>query len=141
MDRLFSKTTLLFLFTVVLAALLTTSCSPGGRKEAKENPELWKELTGSDWASWASVTGCEMKFIGRNTAIIMEWAQDTVTKTWKRTVSNVGEVEFLENNWFLIRYDHNLMACLFDTVAYTYENSNGAVFRKSQINAFRIRNK
>jgi len=141
MDRLPSKTILVFLTTVVLAALLSGSCADGGRKGTNENPELWKELTGSDWASWGSVTGCEMKFIGRNTAIIMEWAQDTVTKTWKRTVSNVGEVEFLEDNWFLIRYDHNFMACMFDMSAYTYENSAGAVFRKSQINAFRARNK
>lgn len=126
---------------VMLIALIMTSCSTGKGPGSKENPELWKELTGSDWATWAAFTGCEMKFVGRNTAIIMEWEQDTVAKSWKRTVSRVGEVEFLDDDWFLIRYDHDLMACLFDRTAYTFENSNGAVFRKSQINAFRSRNK
>jgi hypothetical protein len=131
------------LFMIILVAMLAISCAndkPAGGS-AYANPELWKILKESDWAAWAGVSGCEMKFIGQDKAIAMEWLQDPVTKVWSRTVSDVGTVEFIDENWFVITYEDKSMACLFTKSENTFENSNGSVYRKSQINAFRRNNK
>jgi hypothetical protein len=129
------------LVMIILAAMLAASCS--GDKSSGEssykNPELWKILKESDWAAWSGGTGCEMKFIAGNKAILMDWSQDTATKVWSRSNSDVGTVVFLDDNWFIVHYSHASMAYLYSKGDNTYENSNGAIFRKSQINAFRVK--
>jgi hypothetical protein len=129
------------LVMIILAVMQATSCSSdkSSGESSHKNPELWKILKESDWASWSGGTGCEMKFIGGNKAILMNWSQDTVTKVWSRSNSDVGTVEFLDDNWFIIRYSHTSMASLYSKGDNTYENSDGAIFRKSQINAFRVK--
>lgn len=129
------------LVMIIAVALMSASCS--GKKSSESagisNPELWKVLTESDWAFWSGPVGVEMKFVGENQAIIMEWSQDTVTKAWTRKGSDVGQVVFFENDWFVIHYTGKSTACLYSKGDNSYENSDGCVFRKSQINTFRVK--
>lgn len=131
------------LVMIIMVAMLSTSCSSnkssGGSSYA--NPEVWKILKESDWAAWGAGTGCEMKFIGEDKAIVMEWLQDPATQAWNRTGSDVGTVEFLDENWFVIHYSNKSTAYLFTKSDNTFENSNGSIFRKSQINTFHPKNK
>ncbi|MCX6266415.1 MAG: hypothetical protein NTW16_03530 [Bacteroidetes bacterium] len=130
------------LFMVILAAILAGSCSRSASTDRSSyaNPELWKVLQESDWAAWSGSNGCEMKFVGDNKAISMEWKQDTVTKVWHRTGSDVGAVKFVDENWFVVHFNGKSTAYLFTKLDYTFENSDGAIFRKSQINSFRVKN-
>ena len=127
------------LVMIIMVAMLATSCSSnkstGGSSFA--NPELWKTLKDADWASWAGNVGCEMKFVGDDKAIIMDWLKDPVTQAWNRTGSDVGTVEFLDENWFVVHYSNKSTAYLFTKSKNKYENSNGFFFEKNQINAFR----
>jgi hypothetical protein len=132
------------LLMIILAAMLAISCSdkkPPVADSSYANPELWEILKESDWAAWAGGTGCEMKFVGDDKAIAMEWFQDPVTQDWKRTGSDFGTVEFLDENWFIVHYNNKTTAYFFSKSDSTFENSNGSSFRKSQINAFRIKKK
>ncbi|MCK9421516.1 MAG: hypothetical protein M0Q38_02855 [Bacteroidales bacterium] len=127
------------LVMVILVAVLSNSCSSnkssGGSSYA--NPEVWKILKESDWAAWVGNTGCEMKFVGDDKAITMDWLQDTTTKAWNRAGSDVGTVEFLDENWFVIHYSNKSTAYLFTKGDNSFESSTGAIFRKNQINTFR----
>jgi hypothetical protein len=127
------------LVMIIMVAMLSTSCS--GNKSAGgssfANPELWKTLKDADWASWTATTGCEMKFVGENKAIVMEWVKDPVTQAWGRTTSDVGTVEFLDENWFVVNYSKKSVAFLFTKTNSTFESSDAAIFGKNQINAFR----
>jgi hypothetical protein len=101
---------------------------------------MWKVLTESDWAGYLPGSGCEMKFIGHDKAIIMEWVEDPATKVWSRTGSDVGTVEFIDDTWFIISYKNRNTAYLFSKSSNSFENSNGAVFTKSKINSFHQKN-
>lgn len=126
---------------VIAVAMLFSSCSSNKSSENSgvSNPELWKTLTESDWAAWAGPVGCEMKFVGEDQAIIMGWKQDTTTKVWTRTGSDVGRVVFLNDDWFVIHYSDKNKAYLFSKADNGYENSDGGIFRKNQINAFHVK--
>jgi len=143
MDRITKKIIVTVIGMVMLTAILSTSCSNSKTKEVSlpDYSALWKALTESDWASWGGTTGCEMKFIGKNNVVVMEWMKDPVNQGWKRTFTRIDTVEFLDDKWFLIRNKANLMACMFVISENTFETSNGDIFRKSQINAFRTRSK
>jgi len=130
-------------FMIILVAMLSTSCS-NNKSEAVtsfENPELWKILKESDWASWGGEAGCEMKFIGKDKAVVMHWLKNQLSQTWIHTVSDVGTIEFLDENWFLVHYNNKSIAYLFTKSNNTFENSDGNIFEKKQINIFRQQNK
>jgi hypothetical protein len=126
------------LVMIIMVAMLSTSCSSnkstGG---SAANPELWKTLKDADWASWTATTGCEMKFVGEDKAIVMDWQKDPVSQAWNRTTSDVGNIEFIDENWFVVHYYNKSVAYLFTKTNSTYESSNGATFGKNTINAFR----
>jgi hypothetical protein len=129
------------LLIVIFVMALATSCSDEQSEKkssatANSNPELWQILKSSDWAAWNVPSGVEMKFIGNNHAIYMEWAQDPATKAWTRMKSDVGTVEFDDDNWFVINFDEFSIAYLYNRSDSTFENSNGSVYRKSRINTF-----
>lgn len=127
------------LVMIILVAMLSTSCSSdkstGGSSFA--NPELWKTLKDADWASWTATTGCEIKFVGEDKAMVMDWLKDPVTQAWSRTGSDVGNVEFLDENWFVVHFSNKSTGYLFTKSDNRFENSNGAFFEKNKINAFR----
>ena len=124
---------------IMLVAMVSSSCS--SKKSAGgssfENPELWNTLKANDWAAWTATTGCEMKFVGENKAIAMNWVKDPVTQAWNRTLSDVGTVEFLDENWFVVNFNNKSIAYLFTKGNSTFENSDGSIFGKNTINTFR----
>lgn len=123
---------------IAMIALLSTSCSDNNSTGVSSyaNPELWKTLKGSDWAAWSGDLGTEIKFVGNDRAIVMEWIKDPVTQGWIRKGSYAGTVEFLDETWFLVNCQTNSKAFLYTKADNTFENSDGAIFRVNQINAF-----
>ncbi|MCX6279548.1 MAG: hypothetical protein NT004_15840 [Bacteroidetes bacterium] len=127
------------LVMVILLAMLSISCSndKSTGESYKTNPELLKILKESDWASYQQGVGYEMKFIGEDKVVIFQLSQDPTTGVWSRKGSDVATVEFVDDNWFLLRFKNSSVACLFSKDDYTIEDSNGAIFKKSQIGAFK----
>lgn len=125
-------------FVMIAMMVLSTSCSDNNSNGVSsfENPELWKTLKGSDWAAWSGELGTEIKFIGNDRAIVMEWAKDSLTQAWVRKGSFAGTVEFIDESWFLIHCQNASKAFLYTKADNTFENSDGAIFRVNQINAF-----
>ncbi len=129
------------LIMIMLVAMLSVSCSSdkSTEKTTFQNPELLKILKDADWAFWTATTGTEIKFAGEDKVIIMEWLKDPVSQAWNRTGSDVGTLEFLDENWFVVKYNKKSTAYLFTRSNSTFESSDGAIFGKNQINAFRLK--
>ena len=132
------------LFVIFVAAIImSTSCSSNksSGESSVSNPELWKTLTETDWASYQYGVGNEMKFVGEDKAIVLFLKQDTATKAWNRAGSDVGTVFFLDENWFIVKFNTRTVAYLYKSGNGSLENSDGFIFAKTKMGAFQTKEK
>jgi hypothetical protein len=126
------------LVMIVLTAMLSSSCSSRSTGEsANAGTELWKILQETDWVGWSGGAGCEVKFAGNDKALMIEWVQDTVSGKTLRSGTDVGTVEILDENWFVMRINNKSTAYYFSTGDKTFESLSGTVFRKNAKSSFK----